>query len=223
MRLIRKRPDSVSALYDLIEWRYVAFVLLPLAGGAGLVLHILIDSSLPLVAATIVLLGLAVWILLIPRLQPPLRRQIRARVWAGAVAGALATGAYDLTRYGVVALFSYSFRPFHVLRPFGELFLGPGASLGSAYTVGLAYHVSNGIAFGITYALLFRRPSLLTGMVWGVSLELCMALLYPSWLRITALGEFLQVSAAGHLIYGAVLGIVLRRLLRVSSTAQRSP
>jgi hypothetical protein len=134
-------------------------------------------------------------------------------VRAGSLGGVVATGAYDLTRYGIVALFSLSFQPFHVLRLFGELFLGPAASPGAAFGVGLAYHLSNGVTFGITYALLFRRPRPITGMVWGAALELCMALLYPSWLRIAALGEFLQVSAVGHLVYGAVLGLVVQRML----------
>jgi hypothetical protein len=41
-----------------------------------------------------------------------------------------------------------------------------------------------------------------------------MALLYPSWLRIIALGEFLEVSAIGHVVYGTVLGLSVGRLLR---------
>ena len=40
-----------------------------------------------------------------------------------------------------------------------------------------------------------------------------MALLYPHWLRIVQLREFLAVSAIGHLVYGAVLGIVVRQML----------
>lgn len=74
--------------------------------------------------------------------------------------------------------------------------------------------VCNGVGFGVAYVILFRRPGPLTGMVWGVCLELCMAFLYPSWLRITQLNEFLGVSAFGHVIYGAVLGVVARQMLK---------
>jgi hypothetical protein len=223
MRRIRERSDSVAWWFDFIAWKYAALILLPLAGGAGLVLHILVDASLPLAVVTIALLGVALWRLLIPRLQAGQRRQIRDRVRAGLVGGVVATCAYDATRYGIVTLLSFSFQPFHVLRLFGELFLGKEASAGPAYAVGIAYHVSNGVTFGITYALLFRRPGPVTGMIWGAALELCMAFLYPSWLRITALGEFLQVSAVGHLVYGAVLGLVVRQMLAATPAPDRRP
>jgi hypothetical protein len=57
----------------------------------------------------------------------------------------------------------------------------------------------------------FRRPSWWTGALWGIALELCMATLYPSWLRIQMLSEFLEVSAVGHVVYGSVLGLVAAR------------
>jgi len=72
----------------------------------------------------------------------------------------------------------------------------------------MAYHVCNGTFFGVAYTLVFRRPTWWTGALWGIGLELCMATLYPSWLRIVMLREFLEVSAIGHVVYGSVLGLV---------------
>jgi hypothetical protein len=52
-----------------------------------------------------------------------------------------------------------------------------------------------------------------------------MATLYPAWLRIQMLGEFLEVSALGHVVYGSVLGLVagagVRRLTRTTIPASQ--
>jgi hypothetical protein len=186
---------------------------LPLASGSGLVVYLLAGLSLPVAVATLAVIGLAIWVVLLPRLRPGLRLDVRRRVAVGAAAGLIGTFAYDGARYGTVALFQLSFRPFHVFELFGRLFLGQDAGHGAALAVGTLYHLTNGTCFGIAYLLVFRRPRPLTGMAWGAALELCMATLYPSWLRIQQLGEFLQVSAIGHLVYGAVLGAVGARLL----------
>ena len=44
-------------------------------------------------------------------------------------------------------------------------------------------------------------------------LELLMVSVYPGWLDMRALDEFLQVSVLGHIVYGAVLGYSARWLL----------
>ena len=51
-----------------------------------------------------------------------------------------------------------------------------------------------------------------------MGLELCMACLYPQWLRIKAFHEFLEVSAFGHVVYGTVLGILTGLLLQKAKT-----
>jgi hypothetical protein len=181
---------------------------LPFAGGAGLAMYILAGISLPLAILALALAGAGLWVLVLRRTNPPVRAALRCRARIGLVAGVLATVAYDTARYGVVAVFHMSFKPFHVFTLFGELFIGSGHSTTVTTLVGLAYHISNGTFFGVAYALLFRRPSWWTGTLWGVGLEVCMALLYPQWLRIQVMHEFLEVSAVGHVIYGTVLGLV---------------
>ena len=186
--------------------RRIVLVGLPFAGGSGLALHILADVSLPLAIAALVLLGVAVWGWMMLHSGVTVRRTIAHRVRVGAGAGFVATLGYDASRYGTVALFSFSFKPFHVFRLFGELWVGPHHGAGLLLLVGLAYHLCNGTFFGVAYVLAFRRPHWSTGALWGIGLELCMATLYPSWLRIQQMGEFLQVSAIGHVVYGSLLG-----------------
>ncbi len=202
------------------RWR-LPLLLLPFAGGLGLVMHLLVDLSLPLAVATLVSIGALSWLWFSRRVPIEERQRIQRRAQIGLMIGLLATAAYDAVRYGVVALWSFSFKPFHVIPIFGHLFVGAAAPESLAWVVGLAYHVVNGTGFGIAYVLLFRRPGPLTGVAWGLGLELAMALLYPSWLRLTALGEFLTASMIGHLTYGCVLGLAARRY--VAREPRRAP
>jgi len=203
--------------------RRVLLIGLPMAGGAGLVMHLLAGISLLLAIAFLAALGLAVWVWVLSRLRPDARAALWQRARIGVVAGLVGTAAYDLARYGTVALFSMSFQPFHVLNLFGEAFLGPGHSASATFAVGLVYHVSNGTFFGLAYTLVFRRPSWWTGALWGIALELCMATLYTSWLRIQMLREFLEVSAIGHVVYGSVLGLVAAKGVARMTRAVRQP
>jgi hypothetical protein len=199
----------------------LALLLLPLAGGVGLVMHVLVDVSLPLAMAVLAALGASGWWWLHRRMTPAAAQRLRRRALAGLRIGVLATVAYDVVRYGIVAVFSLSFEPFHVIPIFGHLFIGANAPESLAWIVGFAYHLSNGIGFGIAYVLLFRRPHPVTGMLWGLGLELAMATLYPAWLRITAMQEFLTVSMIGHVTYGFVLGMLARREVARREVARR--
>jgi hypothetical protein len=183
------------------------FIGLPMAGGAGLVIHILAGFSLPLAIGVLVVAGGALWAWAWSRLSEPSRRYMRRRAAVGVVAGLVGVVAYDLARYGTVAAFSMSFQPFHVFTLFGEAFIGPGHSPMSTFAVGALYHVCNGTFFGLAYTLVIRRPSWWTGALWGMGLEVAMASLYPSWLRMEVLREFLEISILGHLVYGSVLGL----------------
>jgi hypothetical protein len=196
----------------------VLLIGLPMAGGAGLATYILAGISLPLAILVLALGGAGIWALVLRRTGKPVRRALRRRAVVGMVAGLTASVAYDAARYGLVSVFQMSFKPFHVFSLFGELFIGAGHGPTVTFLVGLAYHLSNGTFFGVAYTLVFRRPTWWTGTLWGVGLELCMATLYPQWLRIQVMHEFLEVSAFGHVVYGTVLGLVaaagIRRLNR---------
>ena len=91
---------------------------------------------------------------------------------------------------------------------FGELFIGTGHSEAATFAAGFLYHLSNGTFFGLAYTLVFRRPQWWTGALWGIGLELSMVTLYPRWLAVQQMNEFLEVSALGHVVYGATLGLV---------------
>lgn len=197
-------------------------VLLPAAGGAGLIMHVLLGVSLALAVASLGLAAAGLWAAVLRYAGPRLRAALRRRAIIGLKAGLLATLAYDLARYGVVSALALSFEPFHVWSIFGQLLVGRNASPTATWAAGAAFHLVNGLGFAVAFALLFRRPTWLLGLAWGLGLELAMALLYPSWLRIVALQEFFTVSALGHFVYGLVLGLSVQRMVGADPRAGRA-
>ncbi|MFN8041443.1 MAG: hypothetical protein U0Q07_19655 [Acidimicrobiales bacterium] len=192
------------------------------ATGTALVVHVLLDVSLLLAALALVTGTAAMAAVVWSRLDPAGRADVRRRVWVGLVAGVVATAAYDLGRFVLVAVLSLSFKPFDVFKLFGQLLVGVDAPLGAVYAAGWTFHIVNGLGFAIAYTIVVRRPKVWSAVVWAFVLEACMALLYPSWLRIQALSEFYEVSVLGHALFGIGLGLTAKRMLRDgASTAQR--
>lgn len=190
------------------EWPRLPLTMLPVAGGVGLVIYILADVSLPLAAGTLVLAGVLAWTVMLRSADPQTRGRLLRRVRIGLLAGLSATLAYDAARYGLVALLSWSIEPFHVWSLFGEALIGSGASGQAQFAVGTVYHFANGLGFAVAFVLIVRRPNWRLGVLWGLALELAMALLYPSWLRMEQLQKFITMSVLGHIVYGATLGQV---------------
>jgi hypothetical protein len=181
-----------------------------LAGGAALVVHILSGASLRLalvvVAALLVLAGWLVW----RRADTEQRLRLARLARVGLVSGLVATLVYDLVRTVLSRFDTSPYDPFEALRAFGSAIAGPSVSPTAGMAAGAAFHLFNGIAFGVSFCLLFRRGGVLRGMAWGAVLEVFQLTLYPGWLDIRAYQEFAQISAVSHLAYGATLGWLAR-------------
>jgi hypothetical protein len=148
------------------------------------------------------------------RMSPERRRRFVRRVGAGAIAGFVATLAYDAARYGLVEIAGMTIKPFEAWRLFGLALTDVDQSSALAFAVGTAFHLSNGIGFGIAYTVAFGTRGPLAGIAFALALETFMVSVYPGWLGLRALDEFLQVTIFGHVVYGAVLGWLARSLLR---------
>jgi hypothetical protein len=192
---------------------HVRLALLPVAGGLALVLHVLASVALPLAFGALLVAGAAVWWFVVRRAEPAGRADLARRVRVGLVAGVVATIAYDVVRYTVVAWAGFSLDPFHAWSLFGAALVGTDASAGTRLAVGTVYHLVNGVGFAVAFTLVVRRPTLVLGLAWGLALELTMVWLYPQWMRIAQLQEFVTVSVLGHLAYGGALALTARRLL----------
>jgi hypothetical protein len=140
----------------------------------------------------------------------------------GVLAGVVATLAYDAARFALVRLTGIAFWPFDIFEIFGRALLGPGRPEALTTAAGVAYHLTNGVAFAVAYTVLFGRRGVVAGIAWGLFLEALQLTFYPGWLQLRALGEFVQVSVFGHLVYGAVLGALTRRWLPAEDAAGRA-
>jgi hypothetical protein len=191
-----------------------------LFSGVALLGHIVAGFWLPLSLAVTVGLLVAAVALIWLRLDWPQRAILRSMAVRGVVIGLIATLLYDASRTLLSQLDSSVYQPFEVLSMFGRALLGGGVSSEAALAAGLAFHLLNGVSFGLAYVFILGRQAvssptraLATGITWGLFLETFQLTLYPGWLNIAAYREFVTISFLGHVVYGATLGIMARRLL----------
>lgn len=193
--------------------RCYPLAILFLGSGAALVAYIitglwlLVGVGLGLLV--LVVLGALLW----RRACDAERTWLLRRLRIGLVAGVLATGAYDLSRLALVKFGAMRFQPFESFTLFGQALLGTHQPSGWVTAAGTGYHLLNGLSFAVAYTVAAGHRGVRAGIVWALMLETAMVSLYPGWLGLKALDEFLQVSILGHLAYGAVLGLVAQRLL----------
>lgn len=125
------------------------------------------------------------------------------RIWAGLFAGSLATLTYDLVRVPIV----WSGVPvFKAISYFGTVMLGePAPTLASELT-GWTYHFSNGVGFGLMYAVMIDRPRWWSAVLWGVTLEAAMLLTpYAEVFGYKVSSQFLGITIGAHVVYGLTL------------------
>ena len=188
-----------------------------LASGASLVVHVLTGAPLPAVLATLLVaggLGAARW----PGVDPGARAVWASRVRAGAAAGLAGTAAYDASRWALVQLGGFTVSPFKAIPLFGEALLAGQGGSATQQAAGVAFHLVNGVCFGIAYTVWFWPRGWRAGVMFALALEACMLAIYPGWLDIRSLREFTQVSVLGHVGYGVALGTTARALVVRSST-----
>jgi len=182
------------------------------ATGAALVVYILSGISL-IGTALAVAIAAATLASLIWRSVPGRQAEFKAAIRAGIIAGVAATALYDLSRFVLIAVTGIRFWPFDIFGVFGRALFGNSFAEPFLRLAGLLYHVANGVGFAISYSIWLGHRGVLWGIAWALVLELCMISFYPGWLGMKAVDEFLQVSIFGHIVYGATLGWLARRLL----------
>jgi uncharacterized membrane protein YagU involved in acid resistance len=191
-----------------------------LFSGVALLLYLLAGVSLvlALLVTSVLLIGGLAFVLAVSSSSG--RRWVLLTVLGGAAAGLAATVAYDISKTILSQVDPSPYDPFHAITAFGTLILGAGADSALVLLAGAAFHLLNGTSFGVAYAFLFARDgritlrrALLTGIIWGAFLETFQLTLYPGWLDIRFYAEFATISALGHVVYGATLGLAARKLL----------
>ena len=127
----------------------------------------------------------------------------------GFLGGLLGTLGYDLIRVPFMLAGQRVFAP---ISAYGVWVAD--ASLSSRWTelIGWTYHFSNGITFGIMYALFMKNRHWGWGIVWGFVLE-TIAVLSPFATIFALTGNYraLGIAYLGHVAYGLPLGWVVYR------------
>ncbi len=167
-------------------------------------------------------------------------RRLWTNVMLGSFAGFIAAVAYDVFRLPfVIAAANHAGPPwlrlplYKVFPRFGAMILGQpfaAAQMDSQFTlaahvVGWAYHLSNGVTFGIMYIAMLgdpRNKSWWWGVLMAVGLELFMlATPYTNFFGIGLTGAFVAATLTAHLIFGAVMGGIVLRFSKSMDVPER--
>ena len=222
---MKERVRAATARLD--RWRVMTVLLAggALFSGVALLTNILAGFSLPLALGLLGVLFAALIVVVGRRVDPADRARLLRIGLTGVAAAFVATLAYDGAKTVLSQLDPSPYNPFEATRIFGTLIIGPEAEPLAIQAVGWSFHLLNGTSFGLAYTLLFGREgrtsvrwALLTGVGWGLFLEMFQLTLYPGWLDIRFYSEFVQISFAAHVVYGASLGILCRHGLRLLVT-----
>lgn len=181
-----------------------------MATGVALIVHMLFDVPLWASAPTSITMAVVV-LAAAARRYPGARADARDVLRVGAVSAIVALGAYDGARLLLSTALDFEVTPFAAFVHFGRGLIGSSASEGAHWIAGAAFHVANGITFGIAYTIWAGRRGVVAGVIFGLALEAVMLGLYPAWLQIPNLREFASMSAVGHVAYGGALGAMSRR------------
>lgn len=185
-----------------------------LASLSGLVLILYAFAGLPLrfsgpfiaFPAGLLTLGFA----LFHRHRHAQLQRLAQLVLVGTVVGFAATLAYDGARIGVKELFGFSFDPFQAQRMFGSMMFAVDPDSVGAHLAGWIYHFLNGTNFAVIFTLLRPMGGLGWGLLWSLTLEGFMLLVYPNAVEISPDVGFMTISILGHAAWGTVLGLGVR-------------
>ncbi len=185
-----------------------------LSTGYALLIYILSGISFPATLCTILATATIVFALIWRKSKKTGQQgYLKQYLLAGFISGLIATALYDGSRFLLIMLTGIKFWPFDIFTVFGQSVLQTDdRSIGVVIT-GVFYHFANGTGFAVAYALLFGKKGIWAGLLFAFALEFLMVSVYPGWLQMKALDEFLQVSVFGHIVYGISLGYSAKYLL----------
>jgi hypothetical protein len=138
----------------------------------------------------------------------------------GIWAGALATVAYDLVRIPIIHA---GVPVFKAISYFGTVFVGADRPTFASEFIGWAYHLSNGVSFGLMYAAVSTRRRLWSAVAWGMFLEVMMLLTpYAEIFGYQRNAQYFAITLGSHAVYGMTLWFGLQHfsLLRVRRHAK---
>ena len=139
----------------------------------------------------------------------PEHRRLRTALMTGVAGGLLGTIGYDVFRIPFAAA---GLRVFAPIESYGVLLAGADSSSPLTDFLGWAYHFSNGIGFGIAYAMAAQGRRWWWGVVWALVLETATILTpFATTYALRGKWDLIGIAYAAHLFYGYPLGVVVER------------
>lgn len=136
-------------------------------------------------------------------LRPELRPSLRLGFWGGL----LGTIAYDVVR---IPFHLVGFRVFAPIETYGVWLLEAPHSTVWSEALGWLYHFSNGITFGLMYALWMGGRHWAWGLLWGVALEsIVYSTPFAEIFHLRHNAPALAIAYGAHLAYGYPLGALV--------------
>ncbi|MCI0397235.1 MAG: hypothetical protein L0332_02435 [Chloroflexi bacterium] len=202
-------------------WLRVVCLLLCIPSGGALLAKVYGLASLQFVTLAIFLPGVVVLIVLWRWARRHGREYPANAVVIGFWGGLLGTLAYDVARLPFLLLGQRVFAPINV---YGVWLAEAATSSRFSDVLGWAYHFSNGITFGLMYALFMRRQHWLWAILWGLVLE-TIAVLSPFAPIFNLSGNTyaLGIAYLGHVAYGLPLGWLVYRWDNVRHWLDQAP
>ena len=134
--------------------------------------------------------------------------QIFNLVLVGAVGGLIGTFGYDLIRVPFMLMGSRIFAPINM---YGVWIADASYGSGFTDTIGWLYHFSNGITFGILYALFMKGKSIWWAIAYALLLETIFVVSpFGELFGLTTKPLSLVAAYVGHIAYGYPLGRLTR-------------
>jgi hypothetical protein len=169
------------------------------------------------VPALAALVAIAAWSARRPEQAPRLRRALVA----GTLGGLLGTIGYDVFRIPFVV---GGLRLFAPIDSYGVLLLDAAASSPLTGFAGWSYHFTNGIGFGIAYAVVALGRRWPWAVLWGLVLETATILTpFADSYAIRGKWDLIAIAYAAHLAYGIPLGLVVQRAARWTDLRRPAP
>ena len=207
------QPPSLDPAIRTADDAPLLFVTLVAAASsiAALLLQVFGWVRMPYTLTFVSLPGLVLIVAVLVRTRNTDRHLFFNRLAIGLTAGLVGLVPYDLVRWIVQVVFPVNFDAFAAFPTFGHLMTGQPLHSSTAQMAGWAYHVSNGLTFGVIYTLLAGPARWWWGLLWAACLEAAMLLVYPSLLHPASMTAFVIVSIVGHACFGTTVGLIASR------------
>lgn len=134
------------------------------------------------------------------RHDPTLARAFRVGCWGGLIG----TLGYDIVR---IPFHLWGVRVFAPIQAYGVWLLDAQQSSGWTDAMGWLYHFSNGVTFGLMYALWMGGRHWGWGLLWGLALEtIVLSTPFAQIFHLQGNTKAIAIAYFAHLAYGYPLG-----------------